>query len=160
MRTNRTGRALRAAAATACALAVLGPASASAGYTAQIDGAILRLNGDDAADQIVVARGANDSIVFVVNNGDAQPTGATINTASQIVVDARGGDDQAIIQNGLPSADLRGGDGNDRLAGGSSVDSANGGAGDDFIDLNIGNDTALGGAGDDVVQWDPGDGSD
>src|SRR4051794_10701481 len=160
MKTSRTGRALIAAAATACALAVLGPASANAGYTAQLDGAILRLNGDDAADQIVLARGANESIVFSVNNGDAQPTGATINTVSQMVVDARGGDDQVSVQNGLPSADLRGGDGNDRLLGGSSVDSANGGAGDDFIDLNVGNDTALGGTGDDVVHWDPGDGSD
>src|SRR3954470_25011440 len=98
MKTRRTGRALLAAAATAGALAVLGPASASAGYTSQIDGAILRLNGDDAADQIFVARGAGDEIVFVVNNGAAQPTGATINTVSQIVVDARGGDDQASIQ--------------------------------------------------------------
>src|SRR4051794_4936384 len=153
-------RALIAAATAACALAVLGPATADASYTPQVDGAILRLNGDDQSDQIVVELGAANTIVFSVNGGPAQQSGGTTGTISQIVVDARGGDDQVTLQNGLPPGDLRGGDGNDTLRGGSSADVLNGGAGDDFEDGNIAADSMFGGPGDDVFQWDPGDGSD
>ena len=160
MRTTRTGRALLAAAAATCALAVLGPAPAGAGYTPQVDGAILVLDGDDQSDQLLVSPGPGGSIVFTVNNGPVQETGATVNSVSLIRVEARGGDDEIRLFNGLSPGDLRGGDGKDTLFGGSGLDSADGGAGDDFIDLNVGNDNVVGGAGDDTVQWDPGDGSD
>jgi Ca2+-binding RTX toxin-like protein len=160
MRRTRTGRALLAAAATTFAVAILGPAPAGAGYTPQIDGAILVLNGDDQGDQLLVTQGVGGAIVFTVNNGPVQETGATLNSVSVIRVEARGGGDEVRLTNGLPSGDLRGGDGTDTLFGGSGLDSADGGAGDDFIDLNIGNDNVVGGAGDDTVQWDPGDGSD
>src|SRR5215213_9080540 len=106
MRTTRTGRAAIAAAATLAALAVLGPATAGAGYTPQFSVDTLRLIGDDSSDSLVVMTDAGNNVVYVVNNGPVQPTNVPLANVVRFDIDAGGGDDETAFVGNLPGADI------------------------------------------------------
>ena len=128
--------------------------------------------GGDTADDIVIVNGTDhaDAIQIVGADADFAVTGLAAlvsvhnsETSDQLMVNARGGDDN-VSATALPAAtvslNIDGGNGNDSIFGGSGADKLFGGDGNDFIEGNQGNDTATLGAGDDIFFWNPGDGSD
>ena len=128
--------------------------------------------GGDTADDIVIVNGTDhaDAIQIVGADADFVVTGLAAlvsvhnsETSDQLMVNARGGDDN-VSATALPAAtvslNIDGGNGNDSIFGGSGADKLFGGDGNDFIEGNQGNDTATLGAGDDIFFWNPGDGSD
>jgi predicted ester cyclase len=131
-----------------------------AGYN--VDGGegadVVRYNGTDQDDQIVIARNGAAVAAFA-------PLGSPVNSTAveSLVVQGLAGADTLAAQNGigtLTSLTLDGGDGDDDLRGGDGPDLLLGGKGEDDVDGNIGADRALLGPDADVFQWDPGDGSD
>ena len=145
---------------------VLGPASgtASAAYTAGVQGATLRIQGDAASDTLTLVASPTTLFVDVGQDGTVDFSfDRTTFTAIEVL--AGGGDDAVRVDNSLVvgtpvPVTIDGGSGNDTLLGGAENDLLLGGPGDDFVDGNIGSDVARLGTGADRFEWDPGDGSD
>ena len=132
------------------------------------------LNGGDG-DDLMSGSGGNDTL----NGGagwdlasyiDAQ-TGVTVNLATGVAQDGRGGTDTLISIESVQGGNLNdsltgdetmnylsGGNGDDVLNGGGGVDTLEGEAGDDILNGGTGNDGLYGGAGVDTL--DGGDGDD
>jgi Ca2+-binding RTX toxin-like protein len=153
------GRTLLAASAAAAALGttvlVAGPAAAAT--TVTLDGAVLTINGDAAANSLTVGRTVAGAITL---NG-AVVLGGTATTAnvSDIVMDGGAGNDTLRLDEAggaMPRIEFHGGDGNDQLFGGSKADSLLGGPGADTIVGNGGDDNLVGDAGNDKVIGGPG----
>ena len=151
--------------------------AASADVTVTLNGSLLTITGDSAANSLTVGRTAAGAITL---NGTEVP-GATTANVSDIVMDGGAGNDTLRLDetNGtMPRIEFRGGEGNDQLFGGSGADSLLGGpgadtlvgnGGDDTLVGDAGNDKVIGGPGDDTVSlgdgsdqftWNPGDGND
>jgi Ca2+-binding RTX toxin-like protein len=142
---------------------------------------ILTVNGDAAANTIIVSRNAAGSIL--VNGGAVPISGGAPTVANTGRINVFGLGDADVITldeaNGaLPASQLSGGDGNDSLTGGSGpdtllgengndalagrggADSLSGGADNDVLTAGDGNDQAFGDAGNDRMIWNPGDDTD
>ena len=153
--------------------------AATAGVTVTLNGSLLTITGDAAANSLTVGRTAAGAITL---NGTVV-LGGTATTANvlDIVMDGGAGNDTLRLDetNGaMPRIEFHGGDGNDQLFGGSKADSLLGGpgadtlvgnGGDDNLVGDAGNDRAIGGPGNDTVNlgadsdqftWNPGDGND
>jgi Ca2+-binding RTX toxin-like protein len=169
------GTAMIAAAAFTAAPAQAMPA----GVTVTLNGSLLTITGDSAANSLTVGHTAAGAITL---NG-TEVLGGTATTAnvSDIVMDGGAGNDTLRLDetNGaMPRIKFLGGEGNDQLFGGSGADSLLGGpgadtlvgnGGDDNLVGDAGNDKVIGGPGDDTVSlgddsdqftWNPGDGND
>src|SRR5687767_6445614 len=82
-----------AAGALAVGVIALGAGQAAAGCTAQVQGGVLRINGDSASDTFVlVASGADELVLDVGGDGTIDST-FDRNTFTAIEVRAGGGDD-------------------------------------------------------------------
>jgi Ca2+-binding RTX toxin-like protein len=151
-----------AVALTSIALLV-GPASAGAAVTPEVQGNLLTVNGDGDPDVITLTVVDVEGTPQIAVNGTA--TGLTANADAEIVVSSGGGDDTvdatALLAGTYKSLVLNGGDGNDTLRGGSvNGDVLNGDADNDTLVGGRGTDTANGGLGDDLMVWNNGDGTD
>ena len=121
---------------------------------AVLDGDILRVDGTNGDDTIVVSAGGNNAARVVVRiNGDATDfAGASVN---RIRINGLGGNDNIKVSfnNGDLSQDIviSGGIGDDTLKGAGGDDLISGGSGADIIHGRKGDDTVNAGAGDDLV---------
>lgn len=169
------------AAVIGAAAFIAAPAQAApAGVTVTLNGSLLTINGDSAANSLTVGRTTAGAITL---NGTPVLGGtATTANVSDIVMDGGAGNDTLRLDETsglpLPRIEFRGGEGNDQLAGGSGGDTLLGGpgadtllgnGGDDNLTGDIGNDKVIGGPGNDTVSlgdgsdqftWNPGDGDD
>jgi RTX calcium-binding nonapeptide repeat (4 copies) len=148
--------------------AVVGAAPATAATQAVITGRTLRVTGDDFPNDIAIA--------IVEGNFQVSEFGQIVpieirgsqKGVRNVLVDARGGDDQIAIEASLVRlrASLDGGEGNDALTvnhdgnsllvGGDGDDTVWGGGGDDLLNGGLGNDALNGGAGQDTIDGDAG----
>src|SRR3954447_23880596 len=154
-RTRRPGRLVLAGIPLAPLLG-LGASPAFASYTVAVDaGGTLRVDGDNAADKLLLSADNTTLFIDVGTDGTVDFT-VPRNSFNDVLVRANGGDDEVRVQ-GLPltGVSIDGGNGNDTLIGGAGAESFQGGNGNDFVDGNIGADTALLGPGNDTFQWDP-----
>lgn len=121
---------------------------------------IVEVNGTDGAEQFAVTASGTRVRCDRVS---PDPFNVDIGTCEDLVVNARGGDDELTCVGNL-AALIRitayGGPGDDTLLGSNGADVLSGGEGNDFVDGQQGADVVFLGVGDDVFQWDPGDGSD
>ena len=175
-----SGPTRRAATVGVLALvAMLGmPAMAPARTVVSYSSAGLLLDGDQAGEAINMARrdaplrytvspSASSAVAdVVVGPGCTSPQAneAECVIAGNLTVTAnlRGGDDQLLFGEGLPSFAqasmvVDGGDGADRISGGAGPDELEGGPGADVLDGNGGNDVLAGERGDDTVEGGDGD---
>ncbi len=151
-----------AAGALVVGLIGLGAGQAAAGYTAQVQGGILRINGDSASDTFVLVSNGPNELVLDVGGDNTIDQTFDRNTFTAVEVRAGAGDDTVRMVGDLAdeAITIDGGGGNDTLAGGFGDQTLIGGSGDDVVDGNLGADVAQLGTGADTFVWDPGDGSD
>jgi hypothetical protein len=153
--------------AVVAAMLATGVDQATAAYTAQVQGDVLRITGDNASDTLALRlrSGAPDTLELDVGADGTIDFAFDRTTFTAIVVVAGSGADQVSIDqsNGSfvdESVTLDGGPGADTLVGGSGAEILLGGNGPDVVDGNLGDDLALLGGGGDRFVWDPGDGND
>ena len=148
----------------------------AANLTATLSGGVLKVEGTEAADTIVLRQrnGAISIDNIRIKYGSALYSSISQSLVNSIEVYALGGNDkvygnsdsvvgyQAIVK----PMKLYGGEGNDLLIGGNGADSiygyngadtVYGGPGNDTLDLWYGNDTGYGGNGNDIVYGSYGD---
>ena len=124
---------------------------------------VLRVNGTDAPDDVVISSTRRAGWLSVTHNGSisAYVAGEVDNVRAELL----GGDDRAVVDESLAPITtplrLSGGDGDDTLAGASGRDTIYGGAGDDalyggantdWLNGDAGNDRLGGGGGRDVLR--------
>ena len=151
-----------AAGVLAVGAVALGAGQAAAGYTAQVQGGVLRINGDSASDTFVlVANGPNELVLDVGGDNTVDDT-FDRNTFTAAEVRAGGGDDTVRMVGDLAdeAITIDGGAGADTLAGGFGQQTLIGGTGNDVVSGGLSEDTAILGAGADRFTWNPGDSSD
>ena len=151
-----------AAGALAVGVIALGAGQAAAGYTAQVQGGVLRINGDSASDTFVlVSNGADELVLDVGGDGTVDAT-FDRNTFTAVEVRAGGGDDTVRMVGDLSdeAITIDGGAGADTLAGGFGQQTLLGGTGNDVVSGGLSEDTAMLGAGADRFTWNPGDSND
>jgi Ca2+-binding RTX toxin-like protein len=140
------------------------PAAAGAAVNSDVQGNLLTVSSDGAADTITlsVALVGNPPVPKIAVNGTATALDSGAN--AEIVVNAGGGAD-VVDASALGAADyqaltVNGGEGDDTLTGGVDNDTLRGDAGGDRVIGFRGGDNMSGGEGDDVLVWNNGDGSD
>ncbi len=173
LRARRT--AALAAVAAAAALAI--PSAASAAVTPIITGGDqLTLNGDAAADNIVLSDdvGADPKLKHNLPVGaggidsalDFDPAPGVTTTlpadgSVTVVVNGAGANDTVNLSAAnIAGATINAGDGDDIVVGSAKVDSIRGGAGNDRLTGFRGDETIAGEDGNDVMIWNNGDGKD
>jgi hypothetical protein len=121
-----------------------------------VDG-VLRIDGTDRADHVVIARriGRSGNVVRVRANGSTWNIDAA--KVRQIEMTGGAGDDEIVVQGLATPARIDAGNGGDTIVGGSGPDTLVGGLGDDQISGGLGNDVLVGGAGDDTILGGKGD---
>ena len=141
------------------------PASA-AEPKARLKAGVVTVTGDDIEDTITLSSGLTSGglpelLVDIDSSGSVDFAFRT-DTFTDIVVNARGGNDVVRVLGNLAGEDmtLNGQAGNDQLLGGLGVQTLVGGAGDDTVVGGDGDDVADLGAGDDTFTWNPGDDND
>jgi Ca2+-binding RTX toxin-like protein len=168
---NKRCGAIAAAAATAAAAALALPTSAGAAYDAEVDGRVVRFDGNGAADTLTIGEINGRLSHNQRNNGFASPTDfdssipgdqpALANGSINLFVNAGDGDDVVTIGTAnVSSVTVDGQGGNDALTGNDEPDLLRGGANSDAIVGGRGGDDLEGGDSDDVITWNNGDGSD
>src|SRR5262245_56118197 len=146
----------------------------AAHLTASLTGGLLRINGTNQSDQILVREVGNRIAVdhVFIRAGGRLRTSVSAASVSRIEVRGLGGNDRidldsqahggqpirepAVVWGGLGNDTIRGGAGNDRILGGPGNDVLYGGAGNDILDGGAGNDRLDGGAGNDTLLGGPG----
>src|SRR5262245_11181398 len=141
----------------------------AAHLTASLTGGLLRINGTNQSDQILVREVGNRIAVdhVFIRAGGRLRTSVSAASVSRIEVRGLAGNDRidldsaahggqplrepAVIWGGLGNDTIRGGAGNDRLLGGPGNDVLYGGAGRDRLDGGTGNDRLDGGSGNDTL---------
>jgi hypothetical protein len=125
---------------------------------------ILRIEGTEAADRIIVRENAGRIAIdnLSIHTGGGRTTSVAASVVRAIDVSALGGNDVVVLavpgQEVSRSARIDGGSGNDVLFGGNGSDQMLGGFGDDILAAGHGNDGLYGGSG--VDQLYGGIGSD
>jgi Ca2+-binding RTX toxin-like protein len=152
-------------------LALVGPASASAAVTENVNQATktLTLTGDDNANTIELTV-SNGKIAFIAEGQPVKETTLDANEEAIIIVET-GADDDTVNASALLTANYKslvvnGGEDNDTIAGGAravageKIDTLNGDAGNDLLVGFKGDDIINGGEGTDLMVWNNGDGND
>lgn len=105
--------------------------------------------GGMSSDDVLTQAEIQDLIANGPGNALTNPSGPQPATASDDVINGKGGDDT--IDGGAGDDVLNGGMGDDEIQGGYGDDQIDGGNGDDTLDGGWGSDLVVGGAGDDVL---------
>jgi Ca2+-binding RTX toxin-like protein len=135
--------------------------AAPPGITVVLNGGVLSVTGDAAANSLTV--GQTPAHVITLNGTPVLGGTATTTNVRRVHLDGGAGNDTLRYDetNGpMPPGDFLGGDGNDTLIGGSGDDHLLGGPGNDKAVGGRGSDTVSLGAGADQFTWNPGDGDD
>ena len=151
---NRTDKLIPDTVLWSATLSSCDPAISGAAQVADLIDGILRIDGSNADDEIVVSLDDSDPANprIVVDRNGVLRDDILLSDVTEIQIDAMGGNDSVEISNGISiDAIILGGDGNDMLLGGGGNDEISGDDGEDTIDGRIGSDTVNGGAGSDQV---------